>query len=58
MSYLRYWCLFAYSGVQHIYIYFSSRVSYAASGISELSIFLLPPRYSLLFIQRTSTSNH
>ena len=56
MSYLRYLCLFSYSGtvsntycVVFLFCFSSSCVPYVAS-FSGLSLFLLPLRYSLTFI--------
>jgi len=50
MSYLRYLCLFAYSGVQHILFYVFHRLVASFSG---LFLFWLPTRYSLTFVSKT-----
>ena len=53
MSYLRYICLFAHSGFQHIVFYVFHRLVYPMLPVSLDCLFWLPTRYSLTFISKT-----
>jgi hypothetical protein len=54
MTYLRYLCLFAYSGVFLIYFVGLRPLSAVpnAASLSGLSFFVLPHRYSVAFISK------
>ena len=54
MSYLRYLCLLAYSGVQHIFVFFSRRHVYPMLPVSlDCQFLIVPSVFSNVYIIET-----